>query len=383
MRPGNLMKHLVMISLLCWTALAVSATPPDEQTLMISGYGAIVGNDQASARARAISDAYQRAVEQVLGTMVEARTFIQNDLMIRSEIYSRSDGYIKTHKILSEGPDRGRYRVTTQVTVSRQPINNDLVRLGLVQVAVDNPRVMILYDPGEARVPAHAEFAEQEFIRLFTERQFNLVDPDTAWRLHREAGELLRVESIENVAARLSLQHNAEVVVVYRLDAVHTGTDGIFEQGRATIIGRAIATTTAHLLGALTKTANGAAETPERAVADASTKAATEVANYLMSRMSNWWVSYVKNGIPYTVILESKPKRRLEAKFTDHLGGITGVVALNLRACGGDLCEYQVTYRGTTARLQRAILDAVATVRGLEQLSTKSIQGSDLVFTVK
>jgi len=248
--------------------------------------------------------------------------------------------------------------------------------------AIDGPRIMMLYDPSEARVPATGDLAEQELLGRFNQKGFNVVDRGTARRLHQEAGTLLRFESAANVAARLSLGHNADVVLIYRLILRQTGTDSIFEQGESTILARAIVTTTTELLAASAKTATGLGETRELAVADATRRSSAAVATLLSDRIATWWTSFVAKGIPYTVILESDPRKRLESRLTKRLASLTGVVSLNLRACGGQFCEYRVLYRGTTARLKQALVKALATEPGFEHLATRSIKGNNLVFSV-
>lgn len=375
----------VSIGILLWIGCCISAAAAgsQQQTFTISGYGAIIEGDRASARTRAITDAYQRAVEQAAGTLLETRTLIENELMVHNELRARANGYIKKYEIISEGSAGGQYRVTMKATVSKESLKQDLAHLGLLQVAMDGPRIMVLYDPSEARVPLTGDLAEQELLRHFTQKGFNVVDPGTARHLHKEAAMLPQLESTDNIATRLALGHNAEVVLIYRLTPIHTGTDGVFEQGRSTISARAIVTTTAQLLGTTTETATGAGETPELAVIDATKRASAGVADSLSGRIATWWTSFVKNGIPYTVVLESNPRKRLEPRFTNRLAGLTGIVSLNLLACGGDYCEYHVLYRGTMARLRQALLKAMARESGFEHLVTKSIRGNNLVFSVR
>lgn len=254
---------------------------------------------------------------------------------------------------------------------------------GLDARVIDGPRIVILYDPGEPGIPLTGDLAERELVRRFKEKGFPIVDPAIARRLRREAGPLLRFESPDNVAARLSLGHNADIVLIYRLVPIHTGTDGAGERARSTMSVRAMLTTTARLLGTSTESASGIGATRELAVADATQKASAAVADIFSGRIAVWWTSLVDEGLPYTIVLESNPKKRLEPRFTRRLAGLPGLVSLNLRACGGDFCEYQLLYRGTLAKLRTAVIRALKGEPGFGHVVTRSNRADSLVFSVE
>ncbi len=132
---------LVSMLVLTGTAQANNATI----TVSAMGQAAIYGEDVANARDKAITDAQRKAVEQAIGAMVSSETVTENFELISDKILSRSSGYVRNYKILSEGKDdMGVYQVTIEAQVSSGNLNNDLQGILAVLQAKNMPRVLVM-----------------------------------------------------------------------------------------------------------------------------------------------------------------------------------------------------------------------------------------------
>jgi hypothetical protein len=117
----------------------------DTTTVKSMGQAAIYGDDVSNARDKAITDAQRKAVEQAIGSMVSSETVTENFELISDKILSRSSGYVRNYKILSEGKDdMGVYQVTIQAEVSSGNLNNDLQGILAVLQAKNMPRVLVM-----------------------------------------------------------------------------------------------------------------------------------------------------------------------------------------------------------------------------------------------
>jgi len=56
------------------------------QTVMAKGIATVFAEDKALARDQAINDALRKAVEQTLGTFVQASTLVQNNMVVEDNI---------------------------------------------------------------------------------------------------------------------------------------------------------------------------------------------------------------------------------------------------------------------------------------------------------
>ncbi|MEW6087615.1 MAG: hypothetical protein AB1498_04865 [bacterium] len=91
----------------------------------------IKNNDIVSAKKRALSDAQKNAVEMAVGVYVNATTRVEKSMLVEQKILSKTGGYIKKYKILSEGAQDNLYKTKIEAVVKIEEINKDLSDAGL------------------------------------------------------------------------------------------------------------------------------------------------------------------------------------------------------------------------------------------------------------
>src|SRR5687767_15807724 len=117
------MRKAVFTMILLLPAAALAA----EETVEVEGVAAVVNNDVAIARDRAIDDAKRKAVEQVAGAQVSSESITENFQLVEDKIYSRAAGFVKNYKILSELKDEGGvYRVKIKANVDTKAVADNL-----------------------------------------------------------------------------------------------------------------------------------------------------------------------------------------------------------------------------------------------------------------
>jgi len=75
---------------------------------------------------------------------VSAESFSQNFVSIDRSILTKARGYIKSYEILTAQQTPETFTLTTRITVSIDPIRDELTALGMLLEAMGNPRVLIL-----------------------------------------------------------------------------------------------------------------------------------------------------------------------------------------------------------------------------------------------
>lgn len=120
-------------SLAAAALLAVPVAQGAEQLVDVvaTGYGTTVRE--------ATKAAFRSAVEQVVGTMVDATTLVENDKLIEEEILTYSTGMIATAKAIGEpkkSPD-GIYTVKVKASVKKNLLQEKLRATSAVNVALD------------------------------------------------------------------------------------------------------------------------------------------------------------------------------------------------------------------------------------------------------
>ena len=124
--------------------LALPAMANEAVQVQAKGQAAIYGKDVSQARDKAIDDARRKAVEQAIGSMVSSETVTENFQLISDKILSKSSGYVRRYKILSEGSEEGIYQVTIEAMVQAGVLNSDLQGVLAILKAKKMPRVLVM-----------------------------------------------------------------------------------------------------------------------------------------------------------------------------------------------------------------------------------------------
>lgn len=351
--------------------------------VVATGVAPVKGENISGARHTATQDALRQALEQGVGMLMDATTIVKNDDLME-KIYTNTQGYITGYKIIKERREQnGLYRVKIQAGVKTGELRNTLVKLGIIKAMMDYPRIMFLPYPGLADSPA-SDTAQTVLISNFTEKRFDVVDPAKSGELHNDVKAMLKVDTFENVAAKIGLKHHAEIVVLYGVHASVSEFDGIMENTPVTLRTKSIVTTTGQVLGAEENNITGIGKTADLSRQNGAGRAAEALAPKIITSIFSWWADYIANGLPYVVTLQTEPKAdRLVIVFEQALEGVIGVVSLTERSSGGGITEMMVKYKGSSARFKREILTSLNRQQGFENLYTVASKGRFLVFSLK
>ncbi len=139
-RTVLLLLGAVLISL----SLAVPSFATKGQQVEVEGYALIVDGKKDIARENAINNAFRRAVEQVVGVMVESETMVKNFELLNDKVYAKSAGYIKQYTIVGETVQGEELRLRMRALVSVRRVGKDLDDIGLLIKEVGKPRLLLL-----------------------------------------------------------------------------------------------------------------------------------------------------------------------------------------------------------------------------------------------
>ena len=208
----------------------------------------IEGGNIPSARQRALEEACRKAVEKGLGVFINSESYVKNYQLIEDNIFSKAQGYVKKYDILSENQLGSRYRVSIRALVSLDTIKDDLVAIAILRRQMHNPRLMIVVGTQGGRVDAAARSARASLEKTFAERHFDLIDPAASEKLHNNTKLLLNLTNEPAMAAKIGMEHHAEVVLTGMIDSELLGkTDAGLESARSTLNLRVIDPSTARI----------------------------------------------------------------------------------------------------------------------------------------
>ena len=131
-----------------------------------------VGTDRVSA----MRDARRIAVEEVIGTLVDSRTLVENYVVALDNIYTKSTGFVGKVDVLQEGMVGDTYQVRATIDVNQNPDPALLQQVESV-VALNDPRIAVIVLKADEQ-GVHEEFIESAIMdRLISLNFSHIIDP--------------------------------------------------------------------------------------------------------------------------------------------------------------------------------------------------------------
>jgi len=150
-RPFSCPIHICpLFFLLCLCLLihlpgGAAAKDPDlSKTIVVTGTGVIIKNDDASAREKAIEESLVAAVGLVFADQIPLDLLISNFEILNDILYANTDTFINGYRVLTETKYKNLYRVVVQVRVSIPKVKNQLSGMGIMHGDKTMPRVLFL-----------------------------------------------------------------------------------------------------------------------------------------------------------------------------------------------------------------------------------------------
>lgn len=354
------------------------------QVVQSIGVGAIMYDDVAAARDRAIDDALRKAVEQTLGTYIDAQTKVENYMVVEDRILNWSRGYVKNYQILSEGKKTPEtYEALIQATVDMTNLASDADAVQNLLQGMGNPRVMIMIDEsnvGETSTQYHyfevnMTASETAMNNKFLEKNFSVVDPATIRSNKQRDAIVAAINGDTKAAQSLAQALDAEVIITGKAIAkVATGINlGGMKSCQANLnarvvdadVGTIIATSSKHAAYPHIDEVTGGTMAIE--------KAANALADELITKILEKWRSRFYSLNDVKLIITGLESYTEAANFKNALQFTArGVKMVNQRNVAGGTAEFDIKISGNAEQLareldQRAIGDYNLAVTGATQ----------------
>lgn len=238
----QLLKILVILLLVVAQCLSVSA-----QTILVEGQG--------PTREAALHAAMRQAVERAVGTLIASQTLVQNNTVLKDEIYAQSQGYIRDYTILSEKQTDGFFTLQANITVDSRPnsaLMTQLQRLKLIDIGLRDPRIGVVINEHYRR-PIPDPAAETAVIDQLTEAGFRrIVDPNAVAQIRRSDTLKAIMRGDEQAASQMMLKDRMDYLIIGEGFAEYADRDrgsGIFSC-RARVEARLIKVDTGEIIAA-------------------------------------------------------------------------------------------------------------------------------------
>ncbi len=205
----------------------------------------------------ALRDAMRKAIQQVLGVMVESQTLVENFQVISDKILTASQGYVSDYKIVSSGlePSKEVYKVIIQAKVKRKAILDDIRGLKIfINTKLDNKHLMIIYHKrsnGLDRKNKAVKSAQNSIRNYFLKKQFRVFNEDAVTPIYEKIKELGEDFSDKKLN-QLAINQDAELLIKFSLSS-RTKPGPTFSIVIATVTTKVFNPSTGKILGSSEK----------------------------------------------------------------------------------------------------------------------------------
>lgn len=353
------------LAALCMIGLPVLA----QQTVTATGAAAILNKDAAQARDRAVESALRTAVEQVIGTLVDSETLVQNNQLLSDKIFTQTTGYISTYKVVKEKPDTETniYSVTVEAVVKEGNLQDDLNSMGLLMRRMKMPRVCVaLQEIGWT--------ASTQLQQLLRDKGFLVVD--TGERFHNEQFVRQFWGMSETSQSDLLKEYGAEVVILGSAlgkAGSNVGRSNMISY-QANVAIRALKTDTKEILGSSTGSGT-AVHVGDAGLAQALKQATTLAGNDLVRQITKQWSKEASSTRMLTLELKGVSAGEVEPfakKLRDQGRGIQDIV---VRDTSGGTATLSISMQGDASALGQEVTKLFPKMRIIEKTANRLTVG--------
>jgi hypothetical protein len=296
----------------------------------------------------ALLDAKRTAIEQGIGTLLISQSEIENFMLKKDIVLTRTSGAVRRYEQLGTRQDEYGQCVSIRALVSMADIREDLASLKILLESMARPRMMVLIQGVQAKV------AETEIIDYLTAKEFDIVDPSMVATLQQRDADLVRQAVAGNpvAAAKIGVDNGAEYILVGTADGGMQENDLLAGSGmfsaQAQISARIINCSTSRIVAAKNEHSAVAHISKAAALQGAVLKTAQKLMDTkLFETIVSSFQNQVNNGQNIEITVRGLENYQLQKQVNTLISASAGVQSANKRSFSGGALAMTVMYRGT------------------------------------
>lgn len=359
-RLGRVLALQVACALGSGVALAAS------DTVEVAGFAAVIEDDVAAARDRALDDARRKAVEQVAGAKVSSETITSNFELVEDRIYARASGFVKKYKVLDEAREGDTYQVRIEAEV-----DGDSLVERLDQLFSTKPRVIVLvaeqnigsdeprYWWGSSGASADLGLMQSSLMQAWQPRGYTFVDPGMLAGELKVEGPMKSAELSNQAAVSIGKDTDADIAVVGKVLVNDAGPmmEGVkMHAFHAVGTLRVLSLDTAEILAVVDSTGVAGHVNPNLggrlAIKDLAKKAGAELEEKLLAR---WMADAASSREIQLELVGVRGGKELRAIETGLREKVRGVESVRTRRRKGEVARLTVQVRARAQDFAREV----------------------------
>lgn len=335
-------------------------------SLPFANAGQINAEGKGKSLEAATANALQKITETAILQLIDADTFKKNKSRMLNAIKGKN--YIIGHEQVGDEEFTGSgYIINVVAQVNMKALENDINTLGLLQEAMGNPRIMVLYNPnlpmgGKLRDNSERDFGIGAFfdnsygsiVEVLADKGFDVIDKRAAQNFSVQLADTHQIDIDLNKASAYGLKYHADLILYYQ-------TIGIVSIGGKTQLflrAELINPTTARIISSKkvehTAKADSLAESAYRSADEVGKKIAVVMINSIKSS----WTREKISGSTFILVIDNMEDMDDIASFKEQLKKYPEFEKIREIESGGGKTTYEIKYTGGRDQLDILVLKA-------------------------
>jgi hypothetical protein len=306
-----------------------TTNPAEPQTIIVTVEG--VGTDRTTA----LTDSRLRALQEVVGLSVFGTTQVTNFTLVDRTVLTKTQGYIKSEKIINEGPHQSvYYKVTVLYEVSKEIPQSDyfyiIQQMNKPKIGVWLPskayKGLLTFEDRSAEIALQSKLLQYGFDVYDTER----------------LQELIQIREGEDPDYTTLRKYGVDVLITGEVFGESTGTIYGMQGARSNANLKAYWTQTGRLISSAFEQAGDNDISAMVAAKKAVQNASTAVGEVMSKDIIKNWMDSLANGLPIQISLHNTNIDEM-IEFRNHLRNTPGIVSVSSPVIEGNYAEMIVT----------------------------------------
>ena len=322
---------------------------------------------RGSSEEAAITNGLTKALDQALKQVLDEEAINKNKQKIASALKGKTK---KLAKVVEKGePDFNGAGYDIQITadVNLKALEHEIGALGILQDAMGNPRIMVLYNPnlpqgaqlGSTRADLEAFFDNSygAIVEVLADKGFDVIDKTSAQKFSVQVAETHEMDLDTNKAALYGLKYNADLVLYYQ--TVGIGRHGYWNYtgGAAKIFLRAqlINPSTSRVVASKDVESSSHAGTLQEALYRAAKDVGGKISVVMIDAIKKSWKREKSGAGTFIIILDGVSEVDEITGFKDALKAIAGMENIRERESGGGKTTFEIKSGSSADAVKSAV----------------------------
>ena len=341
----------IVLSIMAFSLLSLFST----YAASTAGDMVVEGVGRGSNEGEAIMAAKRNAVEKGIGMVLISQTEVENFMVKRDLVISKTIGSVKSFEVISKTTaSDGIIEVRINATISKSMMSNDLAGFQILLESMDKPKVMVIINENNIgnEEPTNMAAENAAITMLKNPYQFEVVDPSMVKTIRSSREKMAKISGDAAAAAAIGTSVGAQVIIsgtaVSRVAENLSYNLGGMKSVQADVTLRAINCTTGRVIASGTGHGAKVHISPNTAGSNAIATASKKALKGLINRIIEDWSGQINNGVPLMVSVKGVSTFRIKKTAVATLKQLPGVVTVNERGWNSTsgLLEVDIQYKG-------------------------------------